>query len=70
MTEEDEEEDDDENIGNLRSIKFCSYGETKVRISLQDTALAIERPVDVVLWGVDSPSRASEEAVFTRSREI
>ena len=28
------EEDDDEKVGNLRATKFCSPGETKVRISL------------------------------------
>ena len=32
--EEEEHDDDDEKVGNLRATKFCSPGETKVRISL------------------------------------
>ena len=31
--EEEEDDDDDEKVGTLRATKFCSPGETKVRIS-------------------------------------
>ena len=43
--EEEEEEDDDEKVGTLRATKFCSPGETNVRISPLGLALVIERPV-------------------------
>ena len=44
---DEEEEDDDGKIRNLRATKFCSCGETEVRISPSDVALATDRPLNV-----------------------